>query len=74
MPDSVIDAIGLQCPMPIAKISSGIKKLNSGQTVEIKADDPAFEEDVRAFCRVSGNELESLVEADGVFTCVIKKN
>jgi len=73
MADSQIDAIGLQCPMPIARISADIKKLESGQTVEVKADDPAFEEDVRAFCRVSGNNLEQIEEIDGIYTAIIKK-
>ena len=71
--DDTIDAIGLQCPMPIAKISTGIKGLEAGQIIQVKADDPAFGEDVRAFCRVSGHELINLTEEDEVFTAEIKK-
>ncbi len=73
MVDATLDAKGLQCPMPIAQISGEIKKLESGQMLEVTADDPAFGEDVKAFSRVSGNELESLEEVEGVFTAIIKK-
>jgi len=73
MSDAVVDARGLKCPIPIAKISGVMKKLESGQILEVMANDRAFGRDVQAFCRVSGNQLESLDETDGEFKAVIKK-
>jgi TusA-related sulfurtransferase len=73
MADAVIDAKGLKCPMPIVHIAREIKILESGQTVEITSDDPAFCADVEAFCRVSGNTLEDLCTIDGVYYAVVCK-
>ena len=71
MTDKLVDVKGLKCPMPIVRISRELKKLNSDQTLEITSDDPAFGEDVKAFCRVSGNKLESLNNQEGIFIAVI---
>lgn len=73
MSDVMLNLQKLKCPMPIVHISKELKKINSGQTLEVKADDPAFGEDVKAFCRVSGNNLESFIDKDGIFTVVIQK-
>ena len=73
MADYVVDARGLKCPVPIARISGEMKKLQPGQTLEVTANDKAFGRDVQAFCRVSGNPLISLTDEDGVFTVIIKK-
>lgn len=73
MADSTLDAQGLKCPVPIAKIAVEIKNLEVGQTLEVKANDRMFGKDVQAYCRVSRHTLESLEDTDGVFTAVIKK-
>ena len=73
MADEAIDAKGLKCPVPIARISGAMKKMEAGQTLEVTANDRAFGRDVEAFCRVSGNILESLDENGGVFTAIVKK-
>ena len=73
MADVTIDARGLQCPIPIAKISARMFEMNSGQILEIMADDLPFSQDVQAYCEVSGNELVSLEECGNCFTAIIKK-
>ncbi|PPR42343.1 MAG: hypothetical protein CFH30_00609, partial [Alphaproteobacteria bacterium MarineAlpha8_Bin1] len=35
-----LDLLGKKCPIPVLKISKKIKKINNGDTVEIKTDDP----------------------------------
>ena len=35
MADKVVDARGLQCPMPVIKTSQAMKELTSGQTLEV---------------------------------------
>ena len=73
MADITIDAMGLRCPIPIVRISRELKKIDSGQTVEVKCDDPAFAEDVKAFCRITRNKLENLHTHESMFTAVISK-
>ena len=73
MADVTIDAIGKKCPLPIVMISQAFRGIDSGKTVEVTADDLAFEEDIKAFCRVSGHSLQSFKETGKVFIAVIRK-
>lgn len=73
MADRVLDCKKLNCPMPIVKISREIKQMNSGQTLEVQATDPAFEADVRAWSQKTGHPLVDFVD-DEVKTAVIRKS
>ena len=52
-----LDARGLVCPMPIIKLSKVIKEISPGDTLEVRADDPAFESDVTTWCKKMGHDL-----------------
>jgi len=69
----VIDACGLQCPGPVMKLSQAIKEAADGDLIEIQTTDMAFAADVEAWCRRTGNTLESLSSEKGVSTAIIKK-
>ena len=72
MADIQLICEGLNCPMPIVRISQTMKTMNAGQTLEVTADDPAFGADVRAWVHKMGHEL--LEFADGsVQRAVIRK-
>jgi TusA-related sulfurtransferase len=61
---SRIDAVGLFCPIPIVKLKQALDKLASGEVAEVQADDPAFPEDVAAWCKETGNRLLSLNQGE----------
>jgi len=44
---SVLDARGLKCPQPTLKITVLSVKMNPGDVLEVVADCPTFEKDVR---------------------------
>ncbi|MBI4846493.1 MAG: sulfurtransferase TusA family protein [Candidatus Omnitrophica bacterium] len=73
MADMILDVKRQKCPLPIVAIAAQLKRLAAKETLEIIADDPAFGEDVKAFCRVTNNSLESLTVSEGVFNAVIRK-
>jgi len=52
-----LDARGLVCPMPIIKLSKIVKSIQAGDTLEVRADDPAFESDVTTWCQKMGHSL-----------------
>ena len=60
MVDVNLDCRGLNCPVPIVRISQAIKKMEAGQTLEVTADDPAFSADVDAWVSKMGHELVAL--------------
>jgi tRNA 2-thiouridine synthesizing protein A len=55
--DKVLDLKGLACPMPVVKISKGIKEVEIGQVVEAITTDPGSLADFPAWARTSGNEI-----------------
>jgi len=71
--DIQLDACGLQCPGPIMQVYNAIKSMNYGETLKIKATDPAFNEDIKAWCERTGNKLVSVKFEDNVFSAMIRK-
>lgn len=45
-----LDARGLRCPQPILKISAKVPDVSAGDILEVTADCPTFETDVRLWC------------------------
>ena len=68
-----VDARDLKCPLPIVRLSKAIKLMGLGDQVRIQANDPAFDADVRAWCRKTGNALIAFTEEGGITTAVIRK-
>ncbi len=62
MADQVLDATGLKCPMPVLRARRALKRMESGEVLEVHADDPAAAKDFPAFCEVTG---DTLLEAPG---------
>jgi TusA-related sulfurtransferase len=52
-----VDARGLFCPIPIVKLKLALQRLRPGDIVEITADDPAFPDDLVAWCKETGHIL-----------------
>jgi tRNA 2-thiouridine synthesizing protein A len=54
---TVLDARGLKCPLPTLKMTGICRTLNSGDIIEVVADCPTFETDVRNFCSTNQKAL-----------------
>jgi len=72
MADQVLDAKGLNCPLPILKAKKTIKAMDNGDTLEILSTDPGSVADFEAFCRQTGNELVSSSSEGDVYKFEIK--
>jgi tRNA 2-thiouridine synthesizing protein A len=57
MADQVLDAKGLNCPLPILKAKKALKDVPIGGTLQVLATDPGAVKDFEAFCRTTGNDL-----------------
>ena len=73
MADKVLDAKGLNCPLPILKAKLALKDVPAGGTLEILSTDPGSVADFQAYSLITGNELLEHSEEDGVYTFLIKK-
>lgn len=73
MADQLLDAKGLNCPLPILKARKALQLVPAGGTLEILSTDPGSVADFQAFCRITGNTLLEQKEMDGVYRFVVKK-
>ena len=73
MSDAVLDARGLNCPLPILKAKKALQGVPAGGLLEILATDPGAVKDFQAFCRSTGNELVTSSQDGNVFKFVIKR-
>lgn len=55
-----VDLRGLKCPTPIVRLNEEIRALEDGGELVAIANDRAFELDVKAWCRRTGHELQSM--------------
>ncbi len=73
MADQLLDAKGLNCPLPILKAKKALKTVPDGGTLEILSTDPGSVADFEAFSRKTGNELIESGEEGGVYRFVLRK-
>ncbi len=73
MADTLVDARGLSCPMPIVKTAQVFKALVSGQTVEVWATDPGSVKDFAAWSKSTGNPILEQVVDKGVYRFVLAR-
>ena len=73
MAESVLDARGLKCPLPVLKAQKRMKELAPGDTLEVLATDPGADLDFRDYCRATGNELVAFSKTEDVFRFLIRR-
>jgi tRNA 2-thiouridine synthesizing protein A len=73
MTDRLVDARGLNCPLPILRTKKALKEIPVGETLEILSTDPGSMADFAAFARQTGDELVSAEEAGGQFRYVLRR-
>jgi tRNA 2-thiouridine synthesizing protein A len=74
MADITLDAMGKKCPMPVLLTKKELKKMTTGQTLELIVDDKGALKDVPALLSKTGDELVNTNEENARVTFLIKKN
>jgi tRNA 2-thiouridine synthesizing protein A len=72
--DVSIDCFGLMCPMPIVKTAQQIKKMKTGEILEVIATDKGIKQDMPAWCKTTGNECLGIEEESGEIKVYVKKS
>ena len=67
------DLKGMPCPMPVVKVSKGIKEVEIGQVIEAQSTDPGSLTDFPAWARTSGNEIIKTEQDGEVIKFFIKR-
>jgi TusA-related sulfurtransferase len=69
----VLDCSGLCCSLPLVEARTELDKMEAGQTLEVVANCPSAEEDMRILTRKEGFEQISKWKEDNIFHFLIKK-
>jgi len=73
MSEHVLNAEGLNCPLPILKAKKALKSVPSGEVLKITSTDPGSVADFAAFCNQTGNELVASTTEGNIYKFEIKR-
>jgi len=73
MAETLLDAKGLNCPLPILRAKKALKDVAMGESLRILATDPGSVADFAAFCRTTGNELVETKQDGSTYQFLIKR-
>ncbi|WP_114654395.1 sulfurtransferase TusA family protein [Polynucleobacter necessarius] len=71
--DLEVDAIGMNCPLPILRTKKALATMQSGQILKVKATDSGAATDFPAFAKQTGNELLSSTTEGDVLVFFLKR-
>lgn len=72
-PTKSLDCLGLYCPEPVSRTREAISGVPIGHILEILADDPASESDLRSWSKHAGHEIINVEKIDGGLRFLIKR-
>ena len=72
-PDVELDCTGLFCPEPIFRTRVALDDMEKGQVLEVTADDPAAEEDLKRLAKHLGHEVIEVRKEGEEVTLLIRK-
>jgi len=72
-PDRTLDCVGLYCPEPVFKTRLELDELKVGEVLEVLADDPAAESDIRSLVKNLEQELVDVTKEGSAVRILIRK-
>ena len=68
-----LDCIGLYCPMPVLKTREKMDEIAVGEILEVLADDPAAEPDLKAWAKRTGQKVLKIDKTSEGLRLLIEK-
>jgi TusA-related sulfurtransferase len=72
-PDRLLDCQGLYCPEPVFKTRMELDEMKVGEILEVVADDPAAEEDIKSLVKNLEQEIVDQTKEGNAIRFWIKK-
>jgi len=72
-PNRTLDCLGLYCPEPVFRVRLELDKMQVGEVMEVLADDPAAEEDIKSLVKRLEQELLNTSKEGNKLRFLIKK-
>jgi tRNA 2-thiouridine synthesizing protein A len=73
MSETVLDAKGMQCPLPVLRANRALRTMAAGARLRVLATDRAAIADFQAYCRETGHALLAWSEEAGTFSFLIRR-
>lgn len=73
MSNITLDCSGLNCPIPILRLSKAVRSLKTGERLEMIATDPGSVKDIQAWSKQTGNTLVESKQDNEKFLFVVEK-
>ena len=71
--EETLDMTGYFCPEPVIRVNEAIGGVEIGAVLELLADDPSSEPDMKSWTKRTGHELISIENDGGVFRFLIRR-
>jgi len=71
--DQILDAKGLNCPLPILKTKVLLNKMNADEVLFVEATDPHSQVDFEAYCARTEHKIINYKLHKGVYSFTIKR-
>ena len=71
--DYLLDVSGYVCPHPQMYTKKALQKMDSGDVLTLKFDNPSSGESISAMCESEGNELYDRDESSSTYVWKIRK-
>jgi tRNA 2-thiouridine synthesizing protein A len=69
----ILDCVGLYCPMPVIKTKEEVEKIPVGAILEVLADDPAAETDIKAWAKWAEQKILKIDKTSEGWRFLIQK-
>jgi len=69
--DFELDAQRLLCPMPVIRTQDRVKDLKPGDRLKVICTDPGAKNDIPAWCRINGHQVDEIIDRDGSIEILI---
>jgi len=71
--DRVLDCTGLFCPVPVLKTRIELDRMPANEVLEVIADDPAAESDIRSLVKRLNHQILEVKNVDKAVHVLIRK-
>jgi len=71
--DQILDAKGLNCPLPVLKTKVLLNKMKAGEILYVEATDPHSVIDFEAYCARTDHKLLKIQEEEKLFKFYIRR-
>lgn len=72
-PNKTLDCLGLYCPEPVFRTRTELDDMKTGEILEVLADDPAAEEDIKSLVKHLEQEILDISKKGNAVRILIKK-